>query len=404
MVVLALLQQCCPERIRVIYINHQLHHDAVGWGQRVQAWCDDHHVPCTQIAVQVGDGNLEQAARLARYQAFDQVLQPHDVLVLGHHRQDQAETVLMRICAGGSVQGVAAMHEWQQRGHYQIWRPLLQWSRAEIDQWVTHLALDVVEDPANQDIRFDRVWLRQQLWPILSGRWPHAEVGFGRFAQNVQDVQSILHEVIAEDWQACRVDQTLSMSMLAQLSMPRQRQLLTWWLQGDEPYAPPQTRISTLLSWLTLNVRSDAVPEVDWQGWRVYGYRDRYYRVKLPLPMTQPQSYAMQQDQVWMLAGGQVRIWCELDAMPMSRLMIGQTTHLRARVDGERLQMSGKTQHSSLKKLLQSWQVLPWQRHAVTVWCIDDEVLGVFCSNEFYRTQVADQYLAGWQIEPYPSC
>lgn len=402
MVVLALLQHWCPTRVRAIYINHQLHRQAIHWGQQVQRWCEHHQVPCQQMAVQVQGANLEQAAREARYAAFDQAIQAHEVLVLGHHRQDQAETVLMRLCAGGSLQGVAAMRAHSSRGHYRLWRPLLRWSRADIDQAVAYLDLAIVDDPANQQLQYDRVWLRQQLWPVLHARWPHAEQGLSRFAHNMQDVQSILQEVITQDWQDCRVDATLSMVAMAGLSVARRRQLLTWWLQGDEPYAPPQARIDTLLGWLSPNLRrADAVPQVDWQCWRVYGYREHYHRVALPLPVAQAKPQVMQATQIWSLACGQFQI--EHQQSHAQQLPIGQTIHLRGRIDGERLQMSGKTQHSPLKKLLQSWQILPWQRQSITVWCVGDVILGVFCPNGFYPSQMADSYLMGWQIAPYPS-
>lgn len=402
MLLLVLLQQLCPQRLRVIYINHQLHPDAAAWGQQVQHWCDAQQVPCQQITVVVGTGNLEQAARVARYQAFDQHVREDEVLVLGHHQQDQAETVLMRLCAGGSIQAVAGMRARYRRGHYWVWRPLLDWSRAQIDQWIGQWAVPVVDDPANHDAQFDRVWLRQQVWPVLQSRWSGAVQGMCRFAQHVQDAQSILHEVLLQDWQACRVGDALSMPALAALSPARQRQLLTWWLQGKQPYAPPQSRMNTLLSWLQPDaLRVDAVPQVDWQDWRVYGYRQRYYRVRLPLPQASACLQPLHADQVWDLACGRFRIW-QTDPARQG-LAIGQTIHLRGRQAGERLQMSGKTQHSSLKKLLQSWDILPWQRQTVTLWCVDEVVLGVFCPDQFYRTDAATLHLAGWQVEAYLS-
>ena len=401
MLLLALLQQWCPTRLRAIYINHQLHPQAQAWGQLVQHWCDEHQVRCACIAVDVSQGNVEQAARAARYAAFDRSLRADEVLVLGHHRQDQAETVLMRLCAGSSIRGVAAMRAHTVRAHYQLWRPLLAWSRAQVNQAVEVLALQTVDDPANQQLQYDRVWLRQQLWPVLIERWPHAEQGLSRFADTLQEAQSILHEVLLQDWQHCRVGDALSMAAVNTLSAARQRQLLTWWLQGDEPYAPPQQRVSTLLSWLShTTMRADAVPEVDWQGWRVYGYRQHYHRVRLPLPVAINAPSVLLQTQVWTLACGQFRIW---QAQPdRSALRVGQTTDLRGRIEGERLQMSGKTQHSPLKKLLQSWDILPWQRQSVTVWCMGDDVLGVFCPNGFYQSHVADSYLMGWQVEQLP--
>lgn len=66
---------------------------------------------------------MEAQARQARYQAYLQHLQPNETLVLAHHQQDQAETVILRLLSGAGVDGLAAMQSIDYRVDMAIWRP-----------------------------------------------------------------------------------------------------------------------------------------------------------------------------------------------------------------------------------------------------------------------------------------
>ncbi|MFX7549053.1 ATP-binding protein, partial [Acinetobacter baumannii] len=79
-------------------------------------------IPYTIQKVQVTDGNLEAQARQARYQAYLQHLQANEILVLAHHQQDQAETVILRLLSGAGVDGLAAMQCIDHRVDMTIWR------------------------------------------------------------------------------------------------------------------------------------------------------------------------------------------------------------------------------------------------------------------------------------------
>ena len=93
-----------------IHINHGLQAAADHWQQHCESICDHLNVDCTSIVVNVdGKGGLEQSARDARYGAFEQYLQAGDVLFQGHHLDDQAETVLMRLLNGSGPKGLAGI-------------------------------------------------------------------------------------------------------------------------------------------------------------------------------------------------------------------------------------------------------------------------------------------------------
>ena len=106
--------------------------DFAEWGKLVAKQATRLDIPYIIQKVQVTDGNLEAQARQARYQAYRQHLQANEILVLAHHQQDQAETVMLRLLSGAGVDGLAAMQSIDYRVDMTIWRPFLDLTREQI--------------------------------------------------------------------------------------------------------------------------------------------------------------------------------------------------------------------------------------------------------------------------------
>ena len=113
--------------------------------------------------------SVEDAARTARHAFFERARQTSgaDVVALGHTRDDQAETVLLRLTRGAGPRGLAGMHP----AHGAIVRPLLGCRRAELRAWLAGRALPFVEDETNQDVSIPRNRVRAELLPLLEARF-----------------------------------------------------------------------------------------------------------------------------------------------------------------------------------------------------------------------------------------
>ncbi len=116
--------------------------------------------------------SLEAVARTARYAAFSQHLQAGEMLLTAHHQNDQAETLLLHLVRGSGVDGLAAMPEVRPLARGHLGRPLLACSRAELVDYANLHRLNYLDDPSNQDCRFERNFLRHQVMPLLASRWP----------------------------------------------------------------------------------------------------------------------------------------------------------------------------------------------------------------------------------------
>lgn len=238
MLLLHLMNQIFPQKIRTIYIDHQLQEQSAEWGKLVASQATSLNISYIIQKVQISDGNLEAQARQARYQAYQQHLQQNEILLLAHHQQDQAETAILRLLSGTGVDGLAAMQAIDYRENMTIWRPFLDLTREQIASWAAQLEVKYIDDPMNYDTHYDRVWCREELWPFLSKRFPKMQQALSRTSYLMQDASEILEEVLKNDWQYSGSADYLDLTKLSELSFARQRQLLSAWMKGDGQYRP----------------------------------------------------------------------------------------------------------------------------------------------------------------------
>lgn len=387
------LQLLCPHRVRVVHINHQLQSVSAQWAQWLSQQCQQWQLPCVVQAVDVAQGNLEAEARHARYRALFDELKTHEILVLGHHQQDQAETIFLRLMSGSGVKGLSAMKTLDYQGKNPLWRPLLNTSRQHITELAALICPEYIDDPANDQDNFDRVFLRQQVWPILKARWPALDSSLSRSALLMQDSQTILEDVLAADWQQCGDGHILDMPALQGLSQPRQRLLLSRWMQGDLPYAPPFHLVEQVRQ-NVLAARQDALPCVEWQGWQLRRYQQQLYR----LPQQQRKAEDMQLN--WPLGQGielPTGYWqWQKQTKGFAADLMDQPFCLRTRRGGEVIHLQGRVGHWPLKKCLQEARIAPWQREQVQLLYAGEQFLGVFTPQGFWCNQTTALVDNGW--------
>ena len=400
MLLLHVLAEIFPQKIRAIYVNHQLQQQSDAWAELVSEQCQNLQIPCIIQAVNVLDGNLENQARTARYQAYLAHLKPNEILVLGHHQQDQAETLMLRLLSGAGVQGLSAMQKMDLREKMTIWRPLLDISREQICQWTAQLNLSYVDDPSNLDTHYDRAWCRQQLWHILQSRYPKMQQALARTSYLMQDADEILTEVLAQDLAHCGDQDQLDLVALQQLSRARQRQLLSAWMKGQAPYRPAFEMVQRLHDEV-IRSKSDAQAALHWNGYYYVRYQQVLYRLDKATYLAEKNTPTLDQqlqfnlNQSFALAAGHFQV--ATMAMGLSLTLLKQPLDLKQRVGGERIHLYGRVGNWPLKKAIQQAHIFPWMRHTIQILSIDNVMLGVFTPNGFWLAQSKYCEVGGWQ-------
>jgi tRNA(Ile)-lysidine synthase len=219
-------------RLAAIHVQHGLSPNADAWAEFCTSYCRDLGVPLTISKVTVGRCSglgLEAAARQARYAAFAECAA--DCLLLAQHRGDQAETILFNLLRGSGVIGAAAMPVERQMAGQRLLRPLLDISRAEIEDYARANDLAWVDDESNADTGLTRNYLRHVVLATLNRRFPAAEAALAQAAANFSEASGLLDELAGIDWQLAADGEAARLSVLRTLSLPRLKNLLRYRLR-----------------------------------------------------------------------------------------------------------------------------------------------------------------------------
>ncbi|MGH8027706.1 MAG: tRNA lysidine(34) synthetase TilS [Pseudoxanthomonas sp.] len=348
--------------LRAVHVHHGLQSAADEWALRCAAFCESLGIELTTVAVQVardGGEGLEAAARKARYAAFESVLREGEVLVTAHHRDDQAETFLLRALRGSGPDGLAAMRPWRGFAAGLHWRPLLETPRSDLLAYADLHGLAWLEDPSNEDLHHDRNFLRRNILPLLRERWPQAGAAFTRSAVLSADAVELLDR---EDALALAMVRTadphaLTVSALQALPAPRRARVLRRWI--DELSLPPLpgegvAQIETDL----LPARADARARFEWRNGVIERWRDLLHaqRRREPLPIEWSVEWSGQAPLP--LPGGDLLQLQGASSFP-------SPLRVFARQGGERIALPGRAHSHTLKNVLQELGVPPWEREAL---------------------------------------
>lgn len=164
---LALAHAALGDRIEVATVDHGLRAEAAGECALVARHCASHSIPCEILSVDVGEGNLQDRARAARYAALGGWGEARGLTAIAtaHHADDQAETILMRLNRGSGLAGLAGIRSsgMVEGCALPVIRPLLGFRKAELRGVVERLGIPYAEDPSNRDETFERVRIRRAL-------------------------------------------------------------------------------------------------------------------------------------------------------------------------------------------------------------------------------------------------
>lgn len=163
---LLLAKAAFPHRVRAATVDHRLRAESAAEAAFVGNVCAGLQIPhATLTADEAIAGNVQAGARALRYRLLGHWAAAEGIgwLLTGHHRDDQAETLLMRLQRGAGLAGLAGIRPRTEIDGLTVVRPVLGWSRAELAALVAAAGLEAVHDPSNEDNRYDRARLRRRL-------------------------------------------------------------------------------------------------------------------------------------------------------------------------------------------------------------------------------------------------
>lgn len=182
--------------LSAIHVHHGLSRNADKWAEHCISTCADWNLPLAIKRVDVprdsGRG-IEDAARRERHRSLSETAV--DWIALAHHADDQAETLLLNLFRGAGLMGAAAMPE----RNGKLLRPLLFLPRSQLLTYAREHSLKWIEDESNQDVAYTRNYIRHQIFPALSERFPTAGTQLAAATRRFAEAQGLLEELARLD-------------------------------------------------------------------------------------------------------------------------------------------------------------------------------------------------------------
>jgi len=377
---LAAMSGLCDLPLRALHVDHGLQAAAAEFREACGELCRRLGVPLTVLTVVVptpAGVSVEASARTARYAALALSLNVGECLLTAHHRADQAETLLLQTLRGAGLRGLSAMPLCRPLGAGWQLRPVLDVPQHELLALAASVSASAgagagagagaaAADPMNDDLRFDRVYLRRRLWPLIETRWPGAGAALSRTARHVAEAQELLDRTAAADLAHLRDGTALSLPRLRALEAANRIHVVRYWLReaGAEP--PSTARLTEALRQL-LDAQDDHLPAVVWGDCALRRYRDRVF-------LTEADPPRLQGTRRWEAApGSRVDLGPGLGSLRLAVVQRGGiaphrlplTLSVRARSGGETLKPAAHAKTQTVQHLCQSHGVLPWLRDAL---------------------------------------
>ena len=358
---LARSQAAATRGLRAVHIDHNLHSDSESWAKHCHGFADALGIELVTRIIDVvrspGLG-LEASARRARYGEIETLLAPGEIVALAHHRDDQAETVLLKLLRGAGPEGIGAMRPLRKLGRGFAWRPLLGLPRAALREYAEHHRLAWIVDPSNADPTIDRNYLRLQVLPRIVRRWPEAESSIAQSAGWARDAAEFID--VEADKALARI-QGLDPSTLRHrewLALPRALRdpVLRRWLRALGLAEPSHYQATELVRQLG-EAGEDRQPCVRWPGTEVRRYRDLLHAVT---PLQFPPF-----DWIAPFDGSELALPLDLGTLRLvgaSTVRLQQPLQVRFRRGGESLRLASGGHTRELRDLFQEAGIPPWQR------------------------------------------
>ncbi len=380
----AAIKMMGPAKVGALHLNHNLQIESKTWQEKCRQICESLDVEFRHAILEIanqGQG-VEEEARQLRYKFFRENIVVGDLLLLGHHADDQAETLLYRLFRGAGVRGLSAIPQERTEGLGLLLRPLLSRTKQELKQLAEEAQIEWVEDPSNLDISYDRNFIRQNVLPTILERWPAVRLSLLRAASNLRSASNLLDEYGLILLGGCNWREEgygSSFEILAYQALGEaaqalllERALADLGLNGfDSNYRARAAAV--------IDAAEDAKPLLKAGDSELRRYAGRLY---LMSEVTELRAADIKLE--W---SGKESIVVEgcCEVMPLDNYS-GETLSLSFRVGGERCRPLGRDKSQSLKKLMQEYGLVPWLRDRTPLIWKDGELIAVAdvfsCSEE----------------------
>ena len=353
-VLLHFLNSHYPGNIRAVHINHNLSKHSKDWSLFCKELCHKQDIEFKSIDINIKtSSNVEENARKKRYNSLKSELSKNEVLCTAHHQEDQSETFLLQLFRGSGVAGLASMPKMKSFADAFLYRPFLNISKQLIVDYATKYNLDWVEDDSNNNLNFKRNLLRLEFIPKLESGFEGVIKNISRSAYHQSEALKLINDLAEIDIEKFNLVINHKIQVLPLTELPERRvaNVLRYYIAQRGFLMPSNKVLTELIS--VLRAKDDAKVILKWHLYEVRRYDNELY------------FFDGEPDR-------------SNEDCPLFNKLKDQTNFtIRFRQDGQRVRLKGKKHSSSLKKILQSANIPPWERDKLRMYYINDTLVGM---------------------------
>jgi len=382
-VLLHLLSQLAPRyswRLSALHVHHGLSSHADLWAAFCMDMCGRYAIPLQVEQVDITPLRvlgIEAAARKLRHASLDR--QPVDFIMLAHHQDDQAETLLLQLLRGAGLRGASAMPIIRQRaGKPTQLRPLLNVARSELTDYAQHHALQWVEDESNLDEDYPRNFMRHRVLPLLEQHFPAYRTTLARSAHHFAEGSELLDQLAQIDAQGFLPGKTLDVERLQALTTPRAKNLLRYFLHHLGAPMPQTVQMDDMLQQLC-GARQGAIIKITFGNWQLGRFKGKVYA--FPAQPEPDENFCVEWQGEASLelptVGGTLYFEPVIGQGLSLKKLSGERVTIRLRRGAECICIDDKRPTRTLKNLLQELGLPPWQRERLPLLFCGESLIAI---------------------------
>jgi tRNA(Ile)-lysidine synthase len=367
--------------LNAMHVHHGLSKNADKWVKFCEKLCMKLSVSLDVQYIQLPHKKslgIEGEARRLRYEKL--LKTKTDLIVLAHHEDDQAETFLLQLIRGAGVKGLSSMAHFD--ATKKLWRPLLNTSKIDIENYAKQHKLKWIEDESNQNTDFDRNFIRSKVLPILKNRFGHIIKVISRSSAHLAEAQNLLDDLAKIDLKSYLKSNDykykLQVKTLNKLSLTRTKNVLRYWLELNDQLMPSKDLLDELLRQV-LTAKKDAELKIQLsKNHEIRRYQDEIFIVKKNQQKQKNYEILWNGESEILLPNGSKLKFKKVKGKGISLEKIkDKKLIISNRKGGESFKPDSKRPTKKVKQLLQESDLPPWERENLSLIFVGDELASV---------------------------
>lgn len=389
-------------KIRAIHINHNIHFSSNQWEQHCTKICQKYSVPliCKKINIKFKK-NTEEKLRIERYKIIYDNLMDNEILLTGHHLNDQCETLILSLKRGSGPTGLSGIHPERFFGQKKIVRPLLKISKKKIEEWALHKKIKWIEDFSNFNVNYDRNFIRHKVIPMLEKRWPFFLKNCFRTAKICNEETKLKNILLQEKIKNfINYDTSLDISCFINMKKEICKALIRYWISLKNIKMPSYKIIECIYNEIVYS-KTDANPKIIIKKNEIRRYKNSLHFVKTQKKINDRLIFWHDKKKKLVLPNNLGYLIEHDQGLILPAPKKNEIINIRFQFEGKIL-IIGREKRRKIKKIWQECNIPPWLRTQIPLLFYDDyfiSAIGVFVVNQkMYnkKTEIQKKWIISW--------